>query len=237
MVQKKVSTKDISVSSSIDPQFKIKEFKWTEKQKEFFKLIQKDSTRIVLIDGPAGSAKTLVSIYSALKALQEEKVEQVLYIRSIIESASRSLGSLPGQSEEKFEPFTMPLRDKLDELVSRDMADKLIEDEFVKAIPINYLRGSDWRNAFLCSDENQNMTLQEIKTLMTRIGKNSKMILCADSDQSDLNGKSGFKKIFDLFNDQESFDNGIRTFQFDYQDIMRSKVAQFIVRKLTELNK
>lgn len=235
MAKKKTTAKEVSIGSDIEPKFKLKELKWTDKQKEFFELIQKDYVKVVLIDGPAGSSKTLVSIYSALKSLKEEKVDQILYIRSVIESASRSLGYLPGSENQKFEPFTLPLMDKLDELVHKNLTDRLIQQEYIKAMPINYLRGSDWRNTIICCDEVQNMTLQEIKTLMTRIGKNSKMILCADSDQSDLNGKSGFKKVYDLFNDQQSMDNGIWTFSFGYQDILRSKIIKFVVEKLTQL--
>ena len=99
--------------------FKIKKpFYLNHNHKEFYSQIRNSTTNMVLVDGPAGSAKTYIAIYAALEELREEKVDKVIYIRSVIESAAKSLGSLPGEVDDKFLPYAMPLLEKVREITS-----------------------------------------------------------------------------------------------------------------------
>ena len=90
----------------------------------------------------------------------------------------------------------------------------------------------NWNAKAIIADEVQNMTQKEIVTLITRVGEFSKIFILGDPDQSDIGGKSGFKKMYDVFDDDDSKHNGIFTFTFDEDDIVRSKLVQFIIKKI-----
>ena len=98
----------------------------TEKQKELNSLILDKKTQVVFINGPAGTSKTFCAIYCGLKLMQEHRISDLVYVRTIIESASKSLGSLPGEMGLKMEPFLMPLMDKMEEFLPSDQIKKLI---------------------------------------------------------------------------------------------------------------
>jgi phosphate starvation-inducible PhoH-like protein len=153
-------------------------------------------------------------------------------VRSIAESADKGLGSLPGDITDKFDPFSMPLYDKLDEIVFEGDTAFLKQQERISAIPINFLRGANWNNKLIVADEAQNFTFKELTTLVTRIGEESKLIISGDFMQSDINGKTGFGEMFDLFGDEDSIENGIHSFRFNRNDIVRSKILKFIISKL-----
>lgn len=205
---------------------------FTEKQIELINLIQDKKTQIVFLAGPAGTSKSFVSIYSGLKLLNKRSVSDIIYIRSIIESASKSLGSLPGDANLKLEPFLMPLFDKLEELLPKDEVDRLNKEERISGMPVNYLRGASLNAKFILVDEAQNLDFKELTTVITRLGKYSKLIVAGDPSQSDLNGKSGFMKMFDLFNDESSRDNGIHCFSFTKDDIVRSGILRYIIERI-----
>jgi len=107
----------------------------------------------------------------------------------------------------------------------------------VNAIPINFLRGANWENKLIAADEAQNFTFKELTTLITRIGENTKLIICGDFMQSDIDGKTGFKNMVDIFSDDDSKANGIDTFKFTNKDIVRSKILKFIISKLENWKK
>ena len=216
--------------------FNLKAKKLDEKQRRLLGLALDPSTKIIYIAGPAGSSKTYMAVYSALRLLKKTEDLDLLYVRTVIESAEKGLGALPGDLEEKFNPYIAPLQDKLDELLpiksSPTSKRELFESGRIKARPINYLRGADWKNKVVIADEAQNFTFKELTTLITRIGEDTKLFICGDFMQSDINGKTGFPSIFDLFNDQESRERGIHCFEFTEEDIKRSQILKFIIRKL-----
>lgn len=209
----------------------------TARQLQFIDLVLDRKTKLVFVDGPAGTSKTFLSVYCGLLLLQKRSISDILYIRSVAESASKSLGYLPGAQEDKMQPFLMPLMDKLDELLPRPEVDKLIKDERATGAPINFLRGASFNTRFIISDESQNLDIKEATTLITRLGQFSKMVVAGDKGQSDINGRSCMPKLFDLFNDQSSRDQGIHCFAFTKDDIVRSGVLRYIVERLETLGK
>jgi phosphate starvation-inducible protein PhoH and related proteins len=213
----------------------IKQYKLTEKQKKFLQLSAADTTKVVFIDGPAGVAKTYLSILAALSLYNSNNNYEIKYVRTIIESAERGLGSLPGSAEEKLGPFLIPLEEKLEELLSSSEKRDLLERGIITALPINFVRGSSWKDKIIIGDEFQNANTKEIITVLTRIGENTKVFICGDSMQSDIGTKSGFKKIMDLFNDEESAERGIHCVTFGEEDIMRSEILKFLVKKFKTL--
>lgn len=226
---------EIVARNNLDRTFKIDtKYKLTTVHNSFVELVFRDDTKIAFVDGPAGTAKTYCAAYAALHMLKSHRIDEVVYIRSIIESASKSMGALPGEVDDKFLPWTLPLQEKLNELISSSTISTLFETNVIKALPVNYVRGLTFKDSMVIVDEAQNLTRSELITIMTRFGEDSKMLVIGDTLQSDINGKSGFKGIYDTFNDKESEENGVFCFKFTHDDILRSEMLKFIVKKLGE---
>lgn len=207
----------------------------TKKQKEFLKIALNENTKIIYISGPAGSTKTFIAVYAALRQIIS-KDKDLVYVRTVIESAERNLGFLPGGIEDKFNPYMLPLNDKLYELIeikeSPSHIEELAKKNRIQAMPINYLRGASWTDKVIIADEAQNFTIKELTTLITRIGENCSLFICGDPMQSDINGKSGFNQIRKMFDDEESRSRGIYNFNFTEEDIKRSEILKFIIKKI-----
>jgi len=213
--------------------FNIKsKFKFSEKHQRFIQTLIDEKTKMVFADGFAGTAKTYLSVYGALTLLEARKVEQIIYLRSVVESATQKIGHLPGELDQKFQPYSLPLIDKLDELVSKTTSDKLVKQEYIKCLPVNFTRGLTFHNSVVIIDEAQNLTRQELVTLLTRCGEETKYVIIGDTNQSDINGKSGFKPILQAFDTDNSVVNGIHTFKFEKSEIVRSKLLKHIVQVL-----
>ena len=201
-------------------------------QNRLLDAIQRDDSYVAIVDGPAGTAKTYLAVMAALKLVAKRRLENIVYVRSVVESASKSIGFLPGEIEEKFSPWAMPLNDKLEELVSPDVIKNLISTNVIKCIPVNFLRGLTFRNSFVIVDEAQNLTLSELTTIMTRFGHNSKYVIAGDSFQADIGKATGFQKIINAFTSPECVEKGIHTFRFTENEIVRSEILRFIVGRL-----
>jgi phosphate starvation-inducible PhoH-like protein len=192
---------------------------------------------MVLVDGPAGTAKTFLAVYAGLLLLQEKKIKNIIYIRSIVESATKSIGALPGELDEKFKPWSLALLDKLNELLLPQTSNELIESGTIKCIPVNFVRGLTFHDSLVIIDEFQNLTFEEGVTILTRFGHNSKYIAIGDARQADIGSKSGFKDLFNAFDDDESAEQNIHTFRFGDNEIVRSKILRFIVGKIASIKR
>jgi phosphate starvation-inducible PhoH-like protein len=212
--------------------FHVQSKRLTVKQKAFVDLSLDLNTNVVFCAGPAGTTKTYVAVYSALRFLSADPDLDLYYVRTVVESADRGLGALPGDIDDKFNPYMAPLDDKLREMVKPTIIPELIQKRRIEAMPINYLRGASFRDKIVIADEAQNFTFQELTTLITRIGENSRLFVCGDFMQSDINGKTGFRKMYDIFDDDASKKRGIHTFEFGIEDIKRSKILSYIIKKI-----
>jgi len=215
----------------------IKDFKLTDKQKMIVNIVFDKNSKIVFINGPAGSSKTFLAVYCALHLFNTGNYSEIKYIRTIAESGERALGALPGTVDEKFNPFMIPLYDKLDELIPLNQTKYLEQQKMIEALPVNFLRGATWKDMIVLIDECQNFSTKELITAITRIGENTKMFICGDSMQSDVGNKSGFMKIYDIFNTEESREKGIHCFEFSEEDILRSEILKYIIHTLKKLDK
>ena len=216
--------------------FKIKNsFPLNDVHSSFVKLLELKETKMVFADGPAGTGKTFLAVLAALELLKSKSIENIIYIRSIVESASRSMGSLPGELQDKFMPWSLPLVEKLDELVGPVSGSDLIKNEIIKCLPVNFVRGLTFRNSLVIVDEAQNLTHTELVAILTRFGENTRYVVIGDTRQSDIYNKSGYLGILNLFNDEQSQDKGIHVFKFGENEIVRSKILRFIVQKLGTL--
>lgn len=218
-------------------ELKIRELPWTEKQKEIINLFLDKHTKALFLKGPAGSSKTILSMYCGLRLLNDKKVSDMVLIRSAVESSDSKLGFLPGDVLEKFGVYVAPFNEKFEELVGPAQTAKLEKDNRIVICPINFARGLHFSVKFVCCDEFQNLTRREAKTLFSRIGEFSKLIVCGDPDQSDLPaGKSCFNEVYDLFDNEESRKNGIHCVELTEDCIMRSEFCRFVTNKFKELD-
>lgn len=204
----------------------------TEKQRAIIDLMLDKKTKILFLTGPAGTSKTWLAVYIGLLLLNQRRVSHVTFVRTVVESASKSLGFLPGEAADKMGPYLMPLMDKLEEMLPSAEVKRLMAEERIKGIPINYLRGASFNAQYLVCEEAQNYTLKELTTALTRIGQYSKMIVIGDPDQSDINGNSGLMPMYDLFNDESSREQGIFCLSLTKDDIVRSGVLRYIAERL-----
>jgi len=232
-------SKRVISPNPIKKKIRLNQFPWTEKQKEFFRVALNPSTKIVFVDGPAGTSKTLLSVYCGLQLLNMEAISDIMYLRSAVESSDKSLGYLPGDANEKLRFYNLPFLDKLDELLVGTKAEKLEEQKRISMFPVNFARGMNWKYKCIVLDEAQNSSEKEIITVLTRMGEGCRCFVLADPMQTDLkseNLQGGFKKLSKIFSDEESVNKGIYSFAFTEEDIMRSELVKFIIKKIKKEN-
>ena len=237
----KKDKKKIQDKSPIVPQrdkienfLEIKQLAWTDNQKKFIELVQNKETKVIFCKGPAGTAKSLLSVYSALRALNDKKIGEIFYIRNPVESSTHNLGFLKGDLHSKLDPYLQPLMDKLHELLSKSQVERLLREERIKGLPVGFLRGLSINASYIICDEAQNLSVHDLLLITTRMGRFSKLILIGDIRQSDIKN-SGFERIYNLFDDKKSADKGIVTFKFGRDDIMRNNILAYIIEKFEEL--
>lgn len=232
---KKDTSTPVPQREKIKAAIDVRSLNWTPKQKEFLSLVEDKNCKIIFVSGPAGTSKTLLAVYCCLQALNAKSVSDIMYIRSAVESSDAKLGYLPGTVEEKLMQYGLPLIDKLEELTSRAQTRELFSDERVEIAPVNFARGQSWNARGVIIDEAQNLTQKELITVLTRLGKFNKCFVLGDPMQSDINGKSGaFEKMMKLFKD-DGKENGVYTFEFTEEDIMRSELVKYLVKKFSTL--
>lgn len=227
----------VKIEPKLGLAFKINQkFAPSENQKLFLDAAFHPSTLVVFNEGPAGTCKSYYAAYSALKMLKDGKIDEIIYIRSIVESAKKSMGSLPGEVGEKFRPWMKPLLEKCDELVGSHVADDLLKAGLIRCEPVNYLRGSTFKNCAVIVDEAQNLEFEELVTILTRVGENCKMLILGDSFQSDIR-RAHFTTIKDGFSDSEADEKGFRQINYTLDDCRRNELLKFIIGRLDRLKR
>ena len=233
--QKEDKSAPVPQRDKIEGFLNIRELQWTDNQKKFIQLLQDKNTKMVFCKGPAGTAKSLLSVYAALNAINSKKIGEIFYIRNPVESSSHNLGFLKGDLHSKLDPYLQPLMDKLNELLPKGQVEMLLKQERVKGLPVGFLRGLSINASYIICDEAQNLSIHDLLLITTRMGKFSKLILIGDIRQADIKN-SGFEKIYNLFDDKKSKDKGICTFKFGREDIMRNDILAYIIERFEELD-
>lgn len=207
----------------------------TVKQQAYRDLILDKKTQIVFINGPAGTSKTWLAVYCGLLLLQQGRVSHMTFVRTLAESASKSLGTLPGEADQKMSPFLTPLMEKLEELLHVGDRKRLLAEERAVGIPVGYLRGASMNAQYIVVEEAQNYTVKELTTVLTRLGRYSKMVVIGDPSQSDINGASGFLPLFDWFNQPSSQEHGIHCVLFTADDTVRNGgILKHLIERLDQ---
>ena len=164
---------------------------------------------IVSLIGTAGGGKTMLALAAGLEQTLENKIYKKLVVSRPIQSVGKDLGFLPGTLEEKMRPWLMPVQDNLEFLMggSKQTMEMMFENGTIEIEALSYIRGRSISNAFIVIDECQNLTTHEIKTIMTRVGEGTKIILTGDVEQIDnvyLDSTSnGLSYVIERFKDQE----------------------------------
>lgn len=220
--------------SKLKQELSIRDLEWTDRQNEFIDMALHNKSRITFVTGPAGTAKTLLAAYCSLHLLNNKKVSDIIYLRSAVESSEAKLGFLPGTADEKLAFYNLPFWDKMDELLPRNQVDLLKKEERVHCFPINYIRGLNWNAKAIILDETQNSSRKEVVTALTRLGEFTHLFILSDPSQTDLghSHQGGVASVAALFDDDESKEMGVNVFRFGEDDIMRSAMVRFIVKKL-----
>lgn len=180
---------------------------------------------ITLISGSAGTGKTLFSIQTLYQLLKQNKINQILIVRLILENKYENIGALPGTEKDKLMPYLMPIIDNLELFLHQGEIEYLINKELIKVVPISFLRGRTFTEKGVIVEEAQNLNEHEILTIATRIGEGSKMIFNGDDSQSDLQSRNGISYLNQLFNNIE--DIGI--IEFENSMITRHPVIERIL--------
>lgn len=211
----------------------IRDLDWTEKQLEMINAGLDNKNQLVFCDGLWGTGKTACAVYTCLQLLKAKKIDEIIYLRNPIESSASKIGYLKGDLDQKFEMYVEPLKEKLEEFLPPSEVNLLIQDGRIMGLPIGFIRGRSWNCKGVIVDEASCLTREELLLVISRIGRFSKCFVVGDQFQSDIGNKSGFRPLMDFFSDQESKDNGIVTFELkDQNDIMRSDLLRFIMKKL-----
>lgn len=193
-------------------------------QKEYVEAIRKHD--ICFGIGPAGTGKTYLAVAMAINSLKNKDVEKLILARPAVEAGER-LGFLPGDLQEKVDPYLRPLYDALYEMLGRDAALRLKEKEIIEVVPLAYMRGRTLDNSFIILDEAQNATKEQMKMFLTRMGFGSKVIVTGDISQVDLpRGKrSGLTDAMHVLKNVE----GIAFCELKDTDVVRHPLVRRIV--------
>lgn len=194
-------------------------------QKDYVNAIRKND--IVFGIGPAGTGKTYLAMAMAIKAFKNREVNRIILTRPAVE-AGEKLGFLPGDLQEKVDPYLRPLYDALHEIMGIEVFQKNMEKGLIEVAPLAYMRGRTLNDSYIILDEAQNTTPEQMKMFLTRMGFGSKAIITGDITQIDLpKGKnSGLKVVMDILEGV----NGIEFISFSEKDVVRHKLVQDIIK-------
>lgn len=194
-------------------------------QKRYAEAIDKNS--VVFGIGPAGTGKTYLAVAKAVAAFKAKKAEKIILTRPAVE-AGENLGFLPGDLQEKVDPYLRPLYDALQEMFGAEQYEKLMERGVIEVAPLAYMRGRTLSSAFIILDEAQNTTREQMKMFLTRMGEGSKAVVTGDATQVDLpRGKScGLTHAAKILKDVE----GVQVCMLSDKDVVRHPLVMRIVK-------
>jgi phosphate starvation-inducible PhoH-like protein len=197
----------------------------TPMQAEYLKSLEEHE--VVFAIGPAGTGKTYLAVAAAVQALRSKKVDRIVLVRPAVE-AGESLGFLPGDMQEKVDPYLRPMYDALADLMSYDKMRRYIELGVIEIAPLAFMRGRTLHNSYVILDEAQNTTVRQMKMFLTRMGVNSRCVITGDVTQIDLRDpdSSGLVRIQSILGSVED----IKFIYFHPEDVVRHRLVRDIIR-------
>ncbi len=201
----------------------------SENQKEYYN--QLIDNEITICSGPAGVGKSYVAMRAAIDLLMDESnsYEKIIIVRPAVE-AEEKLGSLPGNLEEKLDPYIFPSYYLLNKIIGKESREKLKQNDVIEVFALAYMRGMNIDNSILIFEESQNSTPSQMKLLLTRIGFNSKFFISGDVEQTDRYRDKTQSGLYDALNRFRDIEN-IGVFEFENKDIIRNPLISKILDK------
>jgi len=189
---------------------------------------------VVFAIGPAGTGKTYLAVAAAVHALRQKKVERIVLVRPAVE-AGESLGFLPGDMQEKVDPYLRPLYDALQDLMPFEKIRRFLELGVIEIAPLAFMRGRTLNNAFVILDEAQNTTVRQMKMFLTRMGQGTRSAITGDVTQIDLANpeSSGLVKVQDILNGVPD----IKFIYFEKADVVRHRLVRDILQAFDEFHR
>lgn len=220
--QRKVNASEVSI---LVPGSLKRIYPRTQHQAEYINLLQ--TKDMVFCTGSAGSGKTLLAVAEALRLVLSHKKNKIIITRPVVE-AGENLGFLPGDLEQKIDPYLRPLRDAMESIIPAETVRKLSESGIIEVAPLAYMRGRTLNNAVILLDEAQNTTCSQMKMFLTRMGDNSKVFVTGDPTQIDLpkKVKSGLVHSVSLLYKIED----IGFMELTAEDVVRNRLVKQIVK-------
>jgi len=211
---------------------KVKNKFLTENQEHYYNLLK--NNQITICSGPAGVGKSYIAMKAAVDLLMDpnNSYEKLVIVRPAVE-AEEKLGSLPGNLEEKLDPYIFPSYYLLNKIIGKDAREKLKEAEIIEVFALAYMRGMNIDNTILIFEESQNSSPNQMKLLLTRIGFNSKFFISGDIEQTD---RYKDKKHSGLYDAIQRFKNihDVGVFEFGDDDVVRNPLISKILKKYEE---
>ena len=182
---------------------------------------------ITFCSGPAGTSKTFTACYAALKLFAEGEIENIVLTKPIQE-AGEKLGFLPGDMEEKIDPYMQSYVSNIGKIIGPQLTEQMVNAEIIQFKPLAYMRGDTFDSSLMILDEAQNATFKQLMLFVTRMGRGSKVIVTGDVSQYDIAKRNiGLEKFADLMNGIK----GVGYHKFNEKDIVRSKILQEVVKR------
>lgn len=201
----------------------------SESQKEYYDILI--NSEITVCTGPAGVGKSYIAMKAAVELLMDanNSYEKLIIVRPAVE-AEEKLGSLPGNLEEKLDPYIFPSYYLLNKIIGKEAREKLKENDIIEVFALAYMRGMNIDNSILIFEEAQNSTPSQMKLLLTRIGFNSKFFISGDIEQTDRYKDKTQSGLYDAVNRFQDM-NGIGTFAFENKDVIRNPLISKILNR------
>lgn len=200
--------------------------------KMFADYLRDDRVPMVVGVGPAGCGKTLLSCAHAIHKLTSKEINKIIITRPAV-TMDENHGYLPGDLESKMAPWLVPIYHCFKTFITTNRLREYMTNEDIEICPLSYIRGRTFDNSWVIADEVQNATTNQMKTLMTRMGQDSKIVLNGDLQQCDLKGVNGlddFLQRYELYmDDEENAPEMIKVVQFNEEDIMRSELVKHVL--------
>ena len=204
----------------------------SEGQKEYYDILKENE--ITICTGPAGVGKSYIAMKAAVELLMDENnsYEKIIIVRPAVE-AEEKLGALPGNLEEKLDPYIFPSYYLLNKIIGKEAREKLKEADVIEVFALAYMRGMNIDNSILIFEESQNSTPSQMKLLLTRIGFNSKFFISGDVEQTDRYKDKTLSGLYDAVNRFKDMEN-VGTYSFQSKDIIRNPLITKILDRYEE---
>ena len=201
----------------------------SQSQKEYYDVLI--NSEITVCTGPAGVGKSYIAMKAAVELLMDNNnsYEKIIIVRPAVE-AEEKLGALPGNLEEKLDPYIFPSYYLLNKIIGKEAREKLKENDIIEVFALAYMRGMNIDNSILIFEEAQNSTPSQMKLLLTRIGFNSKFFISGDIEQTDRYKDKTQSGLYDAVNRFQDMD-GIGTYSFENKDVIRNPLISRILNR------